>query len=232
MRGQGRPRGRQKRLSALFPAATAPGTAARAPFVLLIVVLLGSGLITLLLLNSALNQGSFELSKLERKTDELTDEQQALQQEVDAYSAPGALERRARRLGMVPGGAPVFLLPDGKVLGKPGVATSDGAPLSSSAAPSASALLGTAALSAPAGPSAAPSAAVAPPSVRPPVPASSATLGPQSTPAPAAALGRPGPPAPAAAPPSPAPAPAAAPRAVPRAGAPTAPAPSPTTSGR
>ncbi|MFF8901490.1 septum formation initiator family protein [Streptomyces lydicus] len=225
MRGQGRPRGRQRRLSALFPAATAPGTAARAPFVLLIVVLLGSGLITLLLLNSALNQGSFELSKLERKTDELTDEQQALQQEVDAYSAPGALERRARRLGMVPGGAPVFLLPDGKVLGKPGVATSDGAPLSSSAAPSASALLGTAALSAPAGPSAAPSAAVAPPSVQPPVPASSATLGPQSTPAPAAALGRPGPPAPAA-PPSP------APRAVPRAGAPTAPAPSPTTSGR
>ncbi|MFD8327234.1 septum formation initiator family protein [Streptomyces lydicus] len=222
MRGQGRPRGRQRRLSALFPAATAPGTAARAPFVLLIVVLLGSGLITLLLLNSALNQGSFELSKLERKTDELTDEQQALQQEVDAYSAPGALERRARRLGMVPGGAPVFLLPDGKVLGKPGVATSDGAPLSSSAAPSASALLGTAALSAPAGPA----AAVAPPSVRPPVPASSATLGPQSTPAPAAALGRPGPPAPAVAPPSP------APRAVPRAGAPTAPAPSPTTSGR
>ncbi|WP_310719712.1 septum formation initiator family protein [Streptomyces lydicus] len=222
MRGQGRPRGRQRRLSALFPAATAPGTAARAPFVLLIVVLLGSGLITLLLLNSALNQGSFELSKLERKTDELTDEQQALQQEVDAYSAPGALERRARRLGMVPGGAPVFLLPDGKVLGKPGVATSDGAPLSSSAAPSASALLGTAALSAPAGPA----AAVAPPSVRPPVPASSATLGPQSTPAPASALGRPGPPAPAVAPPSP------APRAVPRAGAPTAPAPSPTTSGR
>ncbi|GAU68258.1 16S rRNA methyltransferase RsmH [Streptomyces sp. NBRC 110611] len=133
MRGQGRPRGRQKRLSGLFPSSAAPGTAARTPFVLLVVVLLGSGLITLLLLNSALNQGSFELSELERRTAELRDEQQALQQEVDASSAPGALERRARELGMVPGGAPVFLLPDGRVLGKPGVATSQGARLSTPA---------------------------------------------------------------------------------------------------
>ncbi|MEI5133100.1 septum formation initiator family protein [Streptomyces libani] len=136
MKGQG-PRGRQKRLAALFPSgAGARGTAARTPFVLLIVVLLGSGLITLLLLNSALNQGSFELSKLEKQTEELTDEQQALQQDVDAYSAPGALERRARKLGMVPGGTPVFLLPDGTVRGRPSVAGPTGAPLSSSAAPS------------------------------------------------------------------------------------------------
>ncbi|MDC7339460.1 septum formation initiator family protein [Streptomyces lydicus] len=210
----------------MFPAATAPGTAARAPFVLLIVVLLGSGLITLLLLNSALNQGSFELSKLERKTDELTDEQQALQQEVDAYSAPGALERRARRLGMVPGGAPVFLLPDGKVLGKPGVATSDGAPLSSSAAPSASALLGTAALSAPAGPSAAPSAAVAPPAVRP--------RSPPRPPPSARRARRPRQPhsaAPARRPPPPHPRPRRPARRAPSR-CPHRPAPSPTTSGR
>ncbi|WP_328687395.1 septum formation initiator family protein [Streptomyces caniferus] len=138
MKGQGRPRGRQKRLAALFPSGGgSAGTAARTPFVVLIVVLLGSGLITLLLLNSALNQGSFELSKLEKKTDELTDEQQALQQEVDAYSAPGALERRARRLGMVPGGSPAFLLPDGTVRGRTSEATSEGAPLSTSAEPSA-----------------------------------------------------------------------------------------------
>ncbi|WP_329151946.1 septum formation initiator family protein [Streptomyces sp. NBC_01456] len=137
MKGQGRPRGRQYRLAALLPSgAGGRGTAARTPFVFLIVVLLGSGLITLLLLNSALNQGSFELSKLEKKTDELTDEQQALQQDVDAYSAPDALERRARRLGMVPGGSPAFLLPDGTVHGRPGKATSTGAPLSSSAEPS------------------------------------------------------------------------------------------------
>ncbi|MFH8569647.1 septum formation initiator family protein [Streptomyces sp. NPDC017993] len=127
MRGPGRSRGGPGRLSALFPSSA--GSAARTPFVLLVVVLLGSGLITLLLLNSALNQGSFELSNLEKKTDELTDEQQALQQQVDGYSAPGALERRARELGMVPGGNPAFLLPDGTVLGKPGKAGSAMSPM-------------------------------------------------------------------------------------------------------
>ena len=127
MRGPGRSRGGPGRLSALFPSGA--GSAARTPFVLLVVVLLGSGLITLLLLNSALNQGSFELSNLEKKTDELTDEQQALQQQVDGYSAPGALERRARELGMVPGGNPAFLLPDGTVLGKPGRAGAEMSPM-------------------------------------------------------------------------------------------------------
>ncbi|MGW2022975.1 septum formation initiator family protein [Streptomyces decoyicus] len=180
MRGQGKPRGRQKRLAALLPSG-AGGTAARTPFVLLIVVLLGSGLITLLLLNSALNQGSFELSKLERKTDELTDEQQALQQEVDAYSAPGALERRARRLGMVPGGSPAFLLPDGTVRGRTSAATSEGAPLSTSAEPS---LLSATGHTAPPRPQAPP---VEPPAVRPPVPAAAAAPGPdRAAPAPGA----------------------------------------------
>ncbi|MGW7553402.1 FtsB family cell division protein, partial [Streptomyces rimosus] len=118
MNRPGRARSGPGRLSGLF--ASGPGgTPARTPFVLLVVVLLGSGLITLLLLNSALNQGSFELSKLEKRTDELKDEQQALQQEVDAFSAPGALEQRARELGMVPGGSPAFLEPDGTVRGKP-----------------------------------------------------------------------------------------------------------------
>ncbi|WFB10026.1 septum formation initiator family protein [Streptomyces sp. LX-29] len=107
---------------------TAPGAAAakRTPFVFLVVVLLGSGLIGLLVLNSALNQGSFELSRLERQATELTDERQALQQEVDELSAPDALERRARELGMVPGGNPVFLEPDGTVRGVPSPAAGGG----------------------------------------------------------------------------------------------------------
>ncbi|MEU2026051.1 cell division protein FtsL [Streptomyces sp. NPDC016469] len=96
-----------------------PSTAARTPFVLLVVVLLGGGLITLLLLNSALNEGSFQLSELKKRTTELTDEQQALQRDVDASFEPDALARRARELGMVPGGSPAFLDPDGKVRGVP-----------------------------------------------------------------------------------------------------------------
>lgn len=96
--------------------------AARMPFVLLVVALLAGGLISLLLLNSALNQGSFQLSRLKKETTALTDEQQALQRDVDAYSAPDALQRRARELGLVPGGSPVFLGPEGKTAGNPVVA--------------------------------------------------------------------------------------------------------------
>ncbi|MEU9030098.1 hypothetical protein AB0D46_21760 [Streptomyces sp. NPDC048383] len=87
------------------------------PFVLLVVALLGGGLISLLLLNSALNEGSFQLSKLKKETTALTDEEQALQRDVDGYSAPDALQRRAHELGLVPGGSPVFIGADGKVAG-------------------------------------------------------------------------------------------------------------------
>nr|WP_254705214.1 septum formation initiator family protein [Streptomyces lunaelactis] len=105
-----------------------PSTAARTPFVLLVVLLLGGGLITLLLLNSSLNEGSFELSELKKKTTELTDQQQELQRDVDSYSAPGALERRARELGMVPGGSPAFLDQDGTVRGVPREASAQPTP--------------------------------------------------------------------------------------------------------
>jgi cell division protein FtsB len=99
------------------------GTAKRSPFVLLVVVLLAGGLISLLLLNAAVNQDSFELTKLQKETTQLTDEKQALQQDVGQYAAPDALDKRARELGMVPGGNPAFLLPDGTVRGVPGSAT-------------------------------------------------------------------------------------------------------------
>ncbi|MET7642706.1 septum formation initiator [Streptomyces sp. NPDC005426] len=117
----GRLKGRAARLSRLMPAG--PSNAARAPFVLLVVLLLGGGLITLLLLNSALNEGSFRLSELKKRTTDLTDDQQALQRDVDSASEPDALARRARELGMVPGGSPAFLDPNGRVRGVPSVAS-------------------------------------------------------------------------------------------------------------
>ncbi|MER6627164.1 septum formation initiator family protein [Streptomyces sp. NPDC000987] len=115
-------RGRAARLARLFPGATAQGHAARTPFVLLVVVLLSGGLLGLLMLNSAISEGSFQLDDLQRDTKNLTDEQQALQRDIDSYSAPDALQRRARELGMVPGGDPVFLGPDGTVKGVPSAA--------------------------------------------------------------------------------------------------------------
>ncbi|MER6247518.1 hypothetical protein [Streptomyces griseorubiginosus] len=116
-------RGRAARLARLFPGPTSSGQAARTPFVLLVVLLLGGGLIGLLVLNSALSEGSFKLTDLQKDTKSLTDEQQALQRDIDAYSAPEALVRRARELGMVPGGDPAFLDPDGTVKGVPSPAS-------------------------------------------------------------------------------------------------------------
>jgi hypothetical protein len=110
-------RGRAARLARLFP--TGAGQAARTPFVLLVVVLLGGGLIGLLMLNSALSEGAFKLDDLQKETKSLTDEEQSLQRDIDAYSAPDALQRRAEELGMVPGGDPAFLNPDGTVKGVP-----------------------------------------------------------------------------------------------------------------
>ncbi|MCE0447927.1 hypothetical protein LT493_41005 [Streptomyces tricolor] len=115
-------KGRAARLARLLPAGRAQ--AARTPFVLLVVVLLGGGLIGLLVLNSALSEGSFKLADLQKQTKNPTDQEEALQRDIDAYSAPDALQRRARELGMVPGGDPAFLGPDGTVKGVPGAAPS------------------------------------------------------------------------------------------------------------
>jgi len=119
-------KGRAARLARLIPVGGGGG-AARTPFVLLVVLLLGGGLIGLLVLNSALSEGAFQQDDLQRETKNLTDEEQALQRDVDAYSAPDALQRRARELGMVPGGDPAFLNPDGTVKGEPGAAAQSSA---------------------------------------------------------------------------------------------------------
>ncbi|NUU23139.1 MAG: hypothetical protein HOV68_16750 [Streptomycetaceae bacterium] len=82
------------------------------------VLLLGGGLLGLLLLNTALNQGSFEQSRLNRQNTKLNDEEQALRRQLDAVSAPGELARKAQELGMVPGTTPVFIDPvTGQVYG-------------------------------------------------------------------------------------------------------------------
>ncbi|GED87525.1 septum formation initiator family protein [Streptomyces sp. 6-11-2] len=139
-------RGRAARLARLFPAGR--GQAARTPFVLLVVLLLGGGLIGLLMLNSALSEGAFQREALQRDTKNLTDEEQALQRDIDSYSAPDALQLRARQLGMVPGGDPAFLGADGTVKGVPSAAPAQETPLSLlppvALAPSPSATDGTA----------------------------------------------------------------------------------------
>ncbi|MDQ0990384.1 septum formation initiator family protein [Streptomyces sp. V3I7] len=167
-------RGRAARLARLLPSGS--GQAARTPFVLLVVLLLGGGLIGLLVLNSALSEGSFQLDDLQKQTKSLTDEEQALQRGIDAYSAPDALQRRARELGMVPGGDPAFLAPDGSVKGAPSPAAPQSAPRPSQP-PAPEALTQSAApTQSPAGPSQQPPAG--------PAPAASSSARPQAPTAP------------------------------------------------
>ncbi len=75
---------------------------AKAPFVALVLTLLATGLLGLLMLNTLLAQDAFVLHALEKRTAELADQEQALQQEVAALAAPGALARAARSYGFVP----------------------------------------------------------------------------------------------------------------------------------
>lgn len=152
----------------------------RAPFAILVVLLLALGLLGLLMLNTALNDGSFELTRLQKQTTQLTDQQQGLQQQIDQNAAPDALEKAARRLGMVPGGDPAFLQPDGKVLGTPGKAV-DSPPVKRSGAD-----LWPGGAQPSAAPAAAPAAAAPAASPQAAPPAASPSASPSDGPSPAA----------------------------------------------
>jgi hypothetical protein len=93
-------------------------SAARAPFVVVVVALLASGLLGLLLLNTLVAQGSFALHDLSAQGRALQQQEQELARQVEGLQAPSVLAARATALGMVPGSSPAFLrLPDGTVLG-------------------------------------------------------------------------------------------------------------------
>lgn len=84
-------------------------SAPRAPFVTLVLVILGVGLIGLLLISSSLQQGSFELRDLERQAQQLRATETALLHEVAQRAAPDELAGRAEELGMIPAEERQFL---------------------------------------------------------------------------------------------------------------------------
>lgn len=115
-------------------------TAARAPFVAVVVLILAAGLLGLLLLNTILAQDAFTLHALQVQGRVLADREQSLQREVERLESPQSLAARAASLGMVPGGTRAFLeLPSGRVLGvaAPGEAPPPVVPAAPSAAPAA-----------------------------------------------------------------------------------------------
>ncbi|HEU4948324.1 MAG TPA: hypothetical protein VFT31_14330 [Kribbella sp.] len=98
----------------------APFRPPRMPFVLFVVAVLGAGLVGLLLLNTELQRGTFQVTALNQQADQLRDQQEQLERQVRTLESPQNLADRALRMGMVPNPNPVFLrLSDGKVLGEP-----------------------------------------------------------------------------------------------------------------
>jgi hypothetical protein len=83
--------------------------APRAPFVALILGLLGAGMLGLLLLNTTMQQRSFALHDLESSNELLAEQVEVLRDDLDAREAPGGLAEQAWALGMVPAGATAFL---------------------------------------------------------------------------------------------------------------------------
>ena len=98
----------------------APFRPPRMPFVIFVVSLLAAGLVGLLLLNTELQRGTFEVTNLSNQADQLRDQQEGLEKQVRTLESPQNLADRALRMGMVPNPNPVFLrLSDGRVLGVP-----------------------------------------------------------------------------------------------------------------
>ncbi|HEV3169919.1 MAG TPA: hypothetical protein VGZ32_06250 [Actinocrinis sp.] len=122
--------------------AVIPGFAGRrsvVPFAILVLAVLGTGLVILLLLNTALDRGAFELNAGQKRQSQLTDEQQQLALQLGALSAPGPLASQAAALGMVPNPQPAFLNPgSGAVLGSPSAAPTTSPPAPPSPTPSGS----------------------------------------------------------------------------------------------
>jgi hypothetical protein len=100
----------------------------RAPFAVLVFVILGAGVVGLLMFNTHMQQASFYATRLQRQADDLTARQQALDMELERLRAPQRLATAAKDLGMVAPGVPAFVnLTDGTVVGNPTAAVPDDA---------------------------------------------------------------------------------------------------------
>ncbi|SFQ07104.1 Septum formation initiator [Amycolatopsis arida] len=87
----------------------------RTSFVLLMMGLLAAGVAASLWLSTQAIADTYRLERLREDTAGLAERVDQLQREVTGLESPAALDERARRLGMVPGGDParIVVAPDG-----------------------------------------------------------------------------------------------------------------------
>ncbi|MDA8369925.1 MAG: hypothetical protein M0026_08640 [Nocardiopsaceae bacterium] len=116
------PKRPEPRHAAGRPPAPAKQSAARAPrmpFVLLVLGLLSGALISLLALRSVLIEDAFTISTLQQENKELSNKEEALREEVLGLESPDRIAQEAEDLGMEPGEAPLFIdLETGEVIGE------------------------------------------------------------------------------------------------------------------
>ncbi|MEU3458137.1 hypothetical protein ABZ671_31805 [Micromonospora sp. NPDC006766] len=97
-----------------------PVSVPRAPFVVLILVLVVGGVLGILAVNTKINENAFKLRELQQQQAKLDGDQQQLEKEIADQNAPGNLTANARKLGLVESADPAYIrLPDGKMIGVP-----------------------------------------------------------------------------------------------------------------
>lgn len=108
--------------------AARPSSAPRAPFAVLVFLILGAGVVGLLMFNTQMQQASIYATQLEAKADALEAKSQALTRELEGRRDPQQVAEAARKLGMVAPENPAMVsLKDGRILGIPVPATPDDA---------------------------------------------------------------------------------------------------------
>lgn len=97
-----------------------PVSTPRAPFVALVLSVVVVGVLGILVINTKINEGAFQLHELKSQQGSLDQQQQRLEREIAEKESPGNLAAAARQLGLVRAESPAFLrLPDGRQLGVP-----------------------------------------------------------------------------------------------------------------
>jgi hypothetical protein len=89
----------------------------RAPFILLLVGLLGGALVSLLVISTTLAQGSYRITSLQQQNANLAKQEQLLTQQVAQASSPAQIAQEAEQFGMRPNPMLQFInLKTGKVV--------------------------------------------------------------------------------------------------------------------
>jgi outer membrane murein-binding lipoprotein Lpp len=104
-------------------AARQPAMAPKAPFVVMVMVVLGTGLASIMWLSTQAAADSFKLNQARTEATNLSRQVDQLRRDVAGMESPTELAKQAERLGMVQPGDParIRVLPDGRVeeFGKP-----------------------------------------------------------------------------------------------------------------